>query len=169
MGLTGFFNRPKIKKYLGWGTTFRDLTMPVFEVPKIDVLGGGPVFETSRCHFLESQKSIVWVGDHFSRPHDAIFLRPKNRFLGGGPLFEALRCQFVKAGKSMFWVGDHFSRPHGANLFSPKNVFFWWGTTFSRHYDANVLRPGNRCVGWVTTFRECRRHAFLTVPAVWFF
>ena len=28
---------------MGWGTTFRDLTMPIFEVPKIVFWGGGPL------------------------------------------------------------------------------------------------------------------------------
>ena len=36
-------------RFFGWGTTFRDLTMPIFEVPK----------------------SIFRVGDRYSGPYDA--------------------------------------------------------------------------------------------------
>ena len=72
---------------MGWRTTFPDLTMPIFEVQKIDVLGGGPLFETSRCQFVKAPKSMCLVGNHFSRPHDANFSSQID-CLGGGPLSE---------------------------------------------------------------------------------
>ena len=70
-----FLTVPPRTNHLGWGATFRDLTMPIFEGPKIDFLGGGRLFETLRCQFVKARKSIFWVGDHFSRPYDANFLR----------------------------------------------------------------------------------------------
>ena len=82
------------KNKMGWETTFRDLTMPMFQVPKIEFPGGGPLFETLRCQLFKARKSFFWVGYHFSRPYDANFGSPKIDF----------------------WVGDQFSRPDDANF-----------------------------------------------------
>ena len=40
--------RPK-NRFVGWGTTFRDPTMLNVQGPKIDLLGGTPLFESLRC------------------------------------------------------------------------------------------------------------------------
>ena len=68
--------------------------------PQSRFLGGGPLFETSRCQFVKAGKLIFWVGDHFRDLTMPIFEGPKTDF----------------------WVGDHLSRPHDANLLRPKNI-----------------------------------------------
>ena len=76
------------------------------QAQKFSLFVRGPLFETSRCQFVKAHTSIFWVGEHFSRPHDANLLMPQNQ---------------------LFWVRDQFSRPHDANFLRPGNRFLGGG------------------------------------------
>ena len=83
------FLRPEID-FLGGGPLLETLRCQLFKSQKSFLLGGGPLFETTRCQFFKAGKPMFWVGDYFSRPHDANFQGQEIVFVGLGTTFRDL-------------------------------------------------------------------------------